>query len=293
MQTETPTFSIIVPCYNEEEAIAQTVEQLVNDLQTSMSYELIVVNDGSTDGSAAILERLAQQFSVLKVVEHEANHGYGASLKTGIRHALADYIAITDADGTYPNERIPELVEHCQHRDMVVGARTGEEVTYSRLRALPKVFLRLWISWLANRAVPDINSGMRVFRKDLAEQFIKILPDSFSFTITITLAMLTTHRIVEFVPINYTSRVGKSKIKPVQDTLRFIMLILRTGTYFAPLRVFTPVIALLGLAAFASLCYDSFVLGNLTDKTVLLSLFAMNTGMFALLGDMIVKRTSL
>ncbi|PCI58761.1 MAG: glycosyl transferase family 2, partial [Kordiimonadales bacterium] len=151
--------------------------------------------------------------------------------------------------------------------------------------------LRHWVSWIARYPVPDINSGFRVFRRDIALKYIGILPDSFSFTTTITLAMLTNYHRVKYEPINYRARVGKSKIKPIRDTLRFIMLILRTGTYFAPLRVFFPLIAIMIMLATASLIYDITVLRNLTDKTVLLYLFSMNTGMFALLADMIDKRS--
>jgi hypothetical protein len=131
---------------------------------------------------------------------------------------------------------------------------------------------------------------MRVFRKDAALRFISILPDTFSFTTTITLAMLTNYRSVKYVPIDYGRRIGKSKIRPVKDTLRFSLLILRTGMYFAPARVLFPIIVLLGLSTLGSLTYD-FVIGNLTDKTVILAMFTMNTSMLALLADMIDKRS--
>ena len=291
MPVTEPQFSIVVPCYNEEGSIADTVEKLTASLDSRGDYELIVVNDGSKDRTADILSEIAPRFPSLRVIVHERNRGYGAALKTGIRQAQAPLVAITDADGTYPNERLFELVERCRDRDMVVGARVGANVQYSKLRAAPKVFLRAWVSWLSGRPVPDINSGMRVFRKDVAEQYFGILPDTFSFTITITLAMLTNYRNVEFVPIDYAARVGKSKIKPFRDTSRFLMLILRTGTYFAPLRTFFPIIMLLLLFSLMSLAYDLFLLQDLTDKTLLLFLFTLNTGMFTLLADMIDKRT--
>jgi glycosyltransferase involved in cell wall biosynthesis len=284
--------SVVVPCYNEEHSIEDTVKQLTGSFPADESYEILVVNDGSSDATAQVLSDLTGRFPRLRVVTHQRNRGYGAALKTGIRQAAAPLIAIIDADGTYPNERLPELVDRCRTRDMVVGARMGANVTYSQVRAFPKIFLRAWVSWLSGRPVPDINSGMRVFRRDLAEQFLGILPDSFSFTITITLAMLTNYRDVEFVPISYAARVGKSKIKPFRDTMRFLMLILRTGTYFAPLRAFAPIILLLLTASVISLLYDLFVIADMTDKTVLLFLFTLNTGMFTLLADMIDKRSA-
>lgn len=283
--------SIIVPCYNEVNAIAKTIENLFSAIPVQDSFEIIVVNDGSTDGTRGILERLEKEFPSLRVVDHNRNRGYGAALKTGIRIARSELIAITDADGTYPNERLPELVEACANYDMVVGARIEKGVTYSNFRAIPKFFMRKWMSWIVGHDIPDINSGMRVFKKSLAESYLGILPDSFSFTVTITLAMLTNYRPTMFLPISYAQRIGKSKIRPIQDTLRFMILILRTGVYFAPMRFFTPVFAALLFAALVSLAYDVWWLSNLTDKTVLLFLFTMNTGMFALLADMIDKRS--
>ena len=284
-------FSIVIPCYNEEQAIKGTVEQIIRDQKSAMGYEIIIVNDGSDDQTPAVLDKMVPCFPNVSTLSHEHNRGYGAALKTGIRAARSELIVITDADGTYPNERIAEMVELCRDQDMVVGARTGDNVTYSSLRALPKYFLKRWISWLSRQEVPDINSGLRVFRKAIAEKYFGVLSDKFSFTITITLAMLTTYRRVLFVPIDYHPRIGKSKIQPVRDTLRFSMLVLRTGMYFAPLRAFLPIFLVLFLLACCSLAYYIIILSNLTDKTVLLFLFSLNVMMFSLLADMIDKRT--
>jgi glycosyltransferase involved in cell wall biosynthesis len=289
--TEMLTVSVILPCYNEEQSLEHTLTVVSAALATIERHEIIVVNDGSTDNSAAVLARIAPRFPKLRVIVHEQNRGYGAALKTGIRRANGEFIAITDADGTYPNERLAELIGLCRDRDMVVGARTGANVTYSKLRAFPKLFLRAWVSWIAQRRVPDINSGMRVFRRDVVSKFFGILPDSFSFTITITLAMLTTSHLVDFVPIDYAARVGNSKIKPIRDTLRFIKIILRTGVYFAPLRAFSPVLAVVAVATALSLGYDVFILQDLTERSLLLFLAVVNAGMFMLIADMIDKRT--
>lgn len=285
-----PLFSVVVPCYNEEAAVEETVHALQAVLADAPPHELIFVNDGSSDRTADILVRLAAAIPKLRVVTHPQNRGYGAALKTGIRAAAGTLIAITDADGTYPNERLVELVELCRERDMVVGARVGQNVVYSKLRAFPKFFLRRWVSFLARRDVPDINSGMRVFRKDVAEKYFGILPDGFSFTITITLATLTTFRDVLFVPISYAPRQGKSHIKPIRDTARFVKIVLRTGVYFAPMRAFAPVFLALAAGGTLSLGYDVFVLDDLTEKTLLLYLFTLNIGMFILIADMIDKR---
>jgi len=289
-----PLFTLIIPAYNEEGAILETIQSLRSYLVDAGPYELLVVNDGSTDRTREILEKAASEDADLSVVHHSRNGGYGSALKTGVRRARGQYIVITDADGTYPNERVAELVATCaQGWDMVVGARTGDDVTYPLIRKIPKTFLKAYASWIARMPIPDINSGLRVFRRDLAETYLHILPGGFSFTTTITLAMLTNYRKVLFVPIDYHPRIGKSKIKPVRDTLNFVQLIARTGMYFAPIRVLLPVIMLSGLATFASLCYDMFALDspNLTDKTVTLFMLTLNSGMFALLADMIDKRS--
>ena len=289
--SDVPAFSIIVPCFNEQGAIEATITQFFQSIPTAQEFEVIVVDDGSTDGSREILGGLLPKFPKLRVVHHQRNRGYGAALKTGVRVARSAYIAITDADGTYPNERIPELVASCVDYDMVVGARTSEDVEYSKIRAIPKIFLKFWASWIARQVIPDINSGMRVFRKDLAERYLGILPDTFSFTLTITLAALTSYRPVLFLPISYKARLGKSKIKPIRDTIRFMVLILRTGMYFAPLRVFFPIGLFFGFLTTVSMINDVFINNNLADTSVLLAAFTINTLMLALIADMIDRRT--
>lgn len=284
-------FAVIIPCYNEERIIRQTVAEIRRVLAGARNWELVVVNDGSSDGSRQILEELAGEVEELDVIHHERNRGYGAALKTGIRRASAELIVITDADGTYPNERLPELIELAKDADMVVGARTAADAQYPFIRKIPKVFLRRYASWLAGQNIPDINSGMRVFRRSVVERFLKVLPDTFSFTTTITISMLTNRYDVRFVPIGYKSRVGKSKIKPIRDTLRFCQLLVRTGMYFAPLRVLLPLIAVLTLMFSVSVGYDVLVLDDLTEKSLILLMFAMNTAIFALLADMIDKRS--
>ncbi|MFG0335969.1 MAG: glycosyltransferase family 2 protein, partial [Maioricimonas sp. JB049] len=145
--------------------------------------------------------------------------------------------------------------------------------------------------WMAHQEIPDLNSGLRVFRKSVAERFLSILPDGFSFTTTITLAMLTNRYAVHYEPIDYRPRVGRSKIKPIRDTLRFIQLILRTGMYFAPLRVFLPIAGLFFAGFLTTLFQDVFIRQDLTERTLILLVTSTQMGMFALLADMIDKRT--
>ena len=174
---------------------------------------------------------------------------------------------------------------------MVVGARIGDDVQYPLIRKIPKVFMRSYAMWITRQDIPDLNSGMRVFRRSVVERFFNVLPDGFSFTTTITLAMMTNRYRVVFVPIGYSARIGKSKIKPIRDTLRFLQLILRTGMYFAPLRVYGPVLWVIFILFLGSLSYDVFVLRDLTEKTLLLMMLFITSTMFALLADMLDKRS--
>ena len=285
-------FAVIVPCYNERDSIGAVVESVLKCCARSGPYDLIVVDDGSTDGSAEILRRLRQRHPEVQVLTHPHNRGYGAALKTGIRQTSAELIVITDADRTYPNERIPELLECAWEVDMVVGARKMDPAIYPLSRRIAKFFLSKYVAWMVGETIPDINSGLRVMRRAVVEQFFHILPDTFSFTTTITVAMLTNYYTVQYVPVTYEARVGHSKIKPIRDTLRFLHLILRTGMYFAPLRVFLPVATFLGLLFLGSLAYDVLVLRDLTEKTLTFLLFALNTAMLALLADMFDKRST-
>lgn len=283
-----PAFSLVLPVYNEEEAIASTLDELQKILHSAgCEYEIVAVNDGSCDRTGEIL----RDRSDIRLIEHRRNRGYGAALKTGIRHARYPLIVITDADGTYPNERIPQLVTLATQADMVVGARIGANVKYPTIRKIPKWFLVRFAEWVTRTSIPDLNSGLRIFRKSVVEQFLKILPDTFSFTTTITLAMLTNNYIVHYEPIDYRYRIGTSKIKPIRDTLRFVQLILRTGVYFAPLRVFLPLATVFFMGCMFTLIQDIFVREDLTERTLILFIASTQTAMFALLADMIDKRT--
>lgn len=288
-----PKVSVLVPCFNEENAISETVEKLDAALAPIGSFEIIAINDGSTDRTLERMNALLERFPRLRVVDHDRNRGYGAALKTGMRHASSELIAITDADGTYPVKDLPRLVALATDYDMVVGARTGANVTYSKIRKVPKYFLHAWVNWIVNLRIPDINSGMRVFRKEMAQKFVRVLPNGFSFTITITISSLRNNYRVHFEPIDYYQRTGKSKIHPVKDTLRFLQIIGRTGMYFAPLRILMPLIVLLGLGSAVSVGYDVFVLQDLTEKSLVLLMCTFNVAMFAMLADMIDKRSQI
>jgi glycosyltransferase involved in cell wall biosynthesis len=281
--------SIVVPAYNEALSIGPVLENIrmtMDDI--GVDYEILVVDDGSEDETLAIAE--AGGFHVLR---HPKNWGYGAALKTGIRYAAYDTVAITDADGTYPNERIPELytLAVAGDYDMVVGARTGSKVHIPLIRRPAKWMLSRLADYLARTHIPDLNSGLRVFRKEVAQEFLRFLPSSFSFTTTLTLALLTSEYRVCYVPISYHKRVGRSKINPIKDTLNIAGLIVRTAMYFAPLRVLLPISGALLLLAVIVLLGSQLLTGRIMDVTVIvITMAALQVAVVALVADLIEKR---
>jgi glycosyltransferase involved in cell wall biosynthesis len=285
--------SIVIPAYNEESGIDGVLTQL-SGLRTGLDAagwqtEVIVVDDGSADRTAAI----AGQHPDVTLIRHRANRGYGAALKTGIRHTHSDLICITDADGTYPNERIPELAARLVEGeyDMVVGARTGEKVAIPLKRRPAKWVIGQLANYVAGEPIPDLNSGLRIFKRDVALRFFGILPDGFSFTTTITLGMLTNGYLVDYIPINYHARQGKSKIKPIQDTLRFMQLVARIALYFTPLKIFTPLSLIMFLTAIAWGFFTKLVFGRLADtSTMVLVTTAIEVFMIGMLAELINQR---
>ncbi|HZJ15727.1 MAG TPA: glycosyltransferase family 2 protein [Chthoniobacteraceae bacterium] len=286
--------SVLVPAFNEEGAIAETVKKIAEQRTSFRELEVVVINDGSDDRTGEIARTLG-----VTLLEHEVNRGYGAALKTGLQRAKHDFVLIADADGTYPLEDIPKLVGDMGECDMVVGARTGAVVQVPLLRRPGKWIITQLAEYLSGQKIPDLNSGLRVFRRDVALRFLSLYPDGFSFTTTITLAMLTNHYRVKFVPINYLRRIGKSSIKPIRDFTNFTILIIRICAYFKPLNVFVPpalVLILLGLAKgfidYTGL-FDPLAKGHLGLLAIALALTGIQMLFIGLLADLIDQRMKL
>lgn len=271
--------TVVIPAFNEEGAIADQVHSVARVLeQAGRKFEIIVVDDGSSDQTA---ERAKS--TPCRLIRQPKNLGYGAALKRGIAAARSELILITDADGTYPSESIPELLARASDADMVVGSRTGSKVEWPLIRRPARWFLRRLASYLAERDIPDLNSGLRVFRRSHALRFARILPSGFSFTTTITLALLCNEYRVDYVPINYLKRVGSSKIRPI-DAWNFLLLIVRAMVLFNPLRIFLPVGFFLFLAGIAKFVYD-ITKDNLSESAVMGILGAILVWSFGLLAD--------
>jgi len=291
-------FSVVIPCYNEALAVSKTAKEIYSSLKTweenediQLCFELIFVNDGSTDDTSEKLSILERYYENLNVIDSKVNFGYGASLKKGILAAKYDSIVITDADGTYPNERIPELIKGLEKNDMVIGARIGKNVQIPTLRRPVKWLLLQYARWMSKADIKDLNSGLRSMKKDMVFRFWNMLPNAFSFTSTITLSMHIEGLNVSYLPIDYHARIGNSSIKPVQDTLRFFSLVLRTVMYFKPLQI----LGTIGLVMlFGSICIGitgKMFLGEVPD---VISVSMFSTGSIfiglGLLGDLINAR---
>lgn len=280
--------AVVIPVYNEQSAIEHTVTriQAICADVSGYAFEIICINDGSKDGTAEVLARMQG----ITVITHEVNRGYGAALRTGLDYCSQEWIFITDADGTYPLDDLPSLLASADGVDMVVGNRQGKGISSSPPHQLARWILRKMVHGLTGVMVPDLNSGMRVFRKSLYQEFRHLLPMGFSFTSTLTVASLYSGRRVRYIPINYERRIGKSNIKPVQDFFGFSMLIVRLASYFEPLRFFLP--AAFGLAFLGVLraIRDIIVVNQFGALSVILMLTAFQIFVLGVIADVIVRR---
>ncbi|MCA8883686.1 MAG: glycosyltransferase family 2 protein [Rhodobacteraceae bacterium] len=277
------SLSVVIPAYNEENAVRSTVEDVRTTLDaTGILYEIIVVDDGSADNT-----RAEAKASGAIVAWNDVNSGYGATLKRGVKMAKHEYVAILDADGTYPARFLPGMLELARDQDMVVGDRGAAMRNVPLMRRPAKKFLNWLASFLAQRKLNDINSGLRVFRTKELIPFLPLLPQNFSFTTTITLCMSCNGKRMIYTPIEYGKRVGKSKIKPI-DFLNFIILILRVITLFNPLRVFLPAGFVLFLLGFLKSLYDLTQM-NLSETAIFAFLAAIMVWSLGLIADMISR----
>lgn len=281
--------AVIIPVYNECRAIEETVTRVQDICATVPGYifEIICINDGSTDGTSDILGRLQG----ITIITHEVNRGYGAALRTGLDYCTQEWIFITDADGTYPLPDLPKLLDCASGGvDMVVGNRVGSGLSATPFHRLARWILRKMVHGLTGVMVPDLNSGMRVFRRSLYAEFRHLLPMGFSFTTTLTVASLYSGRKVRYEPIHYERRIGKSNIKPVKDFLGFAMLIVRLASYFDPLRFFLPAAFALAGVGLLRAIRDVIVVNQFGALSVILMLTAFQVFVLGVIADVIVRR---
>ena len=233
--------TVLIPAFNEE----KTIEKVVNSIHSNFPEgEIVVIDDGSHDNTAAFAERAGA-----RVIRKSKNQGYGAAIKTGIMSSKSDYIVTFDADGQHKAEDIIRLMKLAENNDMVIGVR--EKIIHSNIWRMPgKWFLRIFASYLVGKRIPDLNSGLRVMHREKVLKYLHLCPPGFSFSTTITIAMIIREYSVEFVPISVERRKGKSKVT-VKTGLESLLLILRLATLFNPLKVFLPLSVLMWIAGIA------------------------------------------
>ena len=245
--------SIVLPVFNEKGHLDDEIERIRKTMDESRyTFEILVVDDGSTDGSG---ERL-REIDGIRLLQFASNRGSGSARKYGTQAALGRVVVWTDVDMTYPNDAIPDLVDQIEDVDQVVGARTTEEGTVRLVRMPAKWLIRKLASYLTGVRIPDLNSGFRAFRRDVALPFLHLLPRGFSCVTTLTMSFLANGYAIKYVPIEYAARAGESKFHWWKDTKRYLLQVVRLTLMWEPMRVFGPPAAVLAVAGVGKLIYD-------------------------------------
>ncbi len=271
--------SVVIPVFNEAATLA-TLLGKVQSLRLSRT-EIIVVDDGSTDDSAEIA--LSAGASVIR---HPYNIGNGAAVKSGIRAARGKIIVLLDGDGQHPPEDIPKLLSQASSYHMVVGARAkGSKLRFHRYAA--NLLYNFLASYVTQFKVQDLTSGFRVLSRRDALRFIDLLPNTFSYPTTLTLAFLRSGFTVKYVPIQTLYRAGQSKISLVTDGVRFLLIITKIATLFSPFRVFLPVSIFFFLAGMSNYVYTYFTEGRFTNMSVFMFTTAVIIFMLGLVSEQI------
>ena len=286
--------TIVLPCYNEQDHVLAEIERIDAAMRRSpFSYELLVIDDKSTDGTLAVLEEALPRYPRMRLMPFRRNGGSGTARRIGTADAYGRIVVWTDADMTYPNERIPEFVQYLIDRpevDQVVGARRTEEGTYKVLRVPAKWVIRKIAERLVSTNIPDLNSGLRAFRRQVALPYLRLLPPGFSCVTTITMSFLSNQHPVDYLDIGYAKRAGTSKFHFTKDAYRYILQVLRMVMYFNPIKVLMPLaLWLLGLGVLKGIIdlfrYDL----RITTNAVLLFVTGLIIASVALLADLIVR----
>jgi glycosyltransferase involved in cell wall biosynthesis len=281
--------SIILPVFNEVDHLKAEVDRIRAAMDASeYSYEIIVVDDGSTDGSG----EFAATIDGLRVIRFLQNRGSGSARKAGTGAARGRVTVWTDVDMTYPNDTIPHLVKELDGYDQVVGARLSEEGTMKTLRVPAKWFIRRLASFLTKTKIPDLNSGFRAFRTDVARQYLRHLPEGFSCVTTMTMTFLSGGYSVKYIPIDYAKRAGQSKFHPIKDTRRYGTQVVRMVLSYNPLRIFLPVGLTLLVGGLGKVAYDFVKYDfHLSTNTLLVLFAAFQVIAIGLLADLVVRVT--
>lgn len=279
--------TVVLPVYNEKGHLVEEIDRIRAALEASgKTFEILVVDDGSNDGSGEQLRTI----DGIRLLQFRQNRGSGSARKAGTRAARGRVVVWTDADMTYPNDRIPELVDELDGWDQVVGARTSEQGTAKVARVPAKWIIRMLASYLTETKIPDLNSGLRAFRADVARQYLHQLPPGFSCVTTITMAFLANGYSVKYVPIEYRERAGTSKFHWWRDTKRYLIQVIRLVLSYNPLKIFLPIGLLLGAVSVGKLAYDIVDKDfRVATSTLVLLLATFQVLAIGLLADLVVR----
>jgi glycosyltransferase involved in cell wall biosynthesis len=280
--------SVVIPAYNEEAAIGPVIDEVRTAMEgAGYRYEIVVVDDCSTDRTVE-----AARAKSVRVIERPVNGGSGSARKTGVLAAHGEIVVMLDGDGSYTAADIPTLLAHMPAYDQVNGARTSEEGTIRWLRAPAKWFIRKLACFLVRTHIPDLNTGLKAFRRDVMLEYLWVLPKGFSCVTTMTLAFLANGYAVKYVPTTYKKRIGKSKFHPIKDTANYLGIVLRMVMFFKPLRVFGPLSLLVLLAGVGSGLYHALVAPQRTLQQMDIIIFVAGIVAFSIgmLSELVVRQ---
>jgi glycosyltransferase involved in cell wall biosynthesis len=289
--------TVVLPCFNEQDHVLKELDRITSAMDASpFSYELLVIDDKSTDNTLDELRAAQSSYPRMRLVAFSRNGGSGTARRIGTTSARGRIVVWTDADMTYPNERIPEFVQYLvnhPHVDQVVGARTSEQGTMKLLRVPAKWTIRKIAETLAGTTIPDLNSGLRAFRREVSLPYLRLLPPGFSCVTTITMSFLSNQHTVDYLPIDYAKREGISKFHFVRDAYRYILQVLRMVMYFNPIKVLMPLaMFLFGIGAVKALVDVVRYSFRITTNAMLLIVTGLIIASMALLADLIVRSRS-
>ncbi len=279
--------SIVLPVFNEKGHLDDEIDRIRKTMDESQyDYEILVVDDGSTDGSG---QRL-REIDGIRLIQFATNRGSGSARRYGTQAAAGRIVVWTDVDMTYPNDAIPALVDQLDGVDQVVGARTSEEGTVKLLRKPAKWLIRKLASYLTGVRIPDLNSGFRAFRRDVALPYLHLLPRGFSCVTTLTMSFLSNGYSVRYIPIDYAPRAGESKFHWWRDTKRYLIQVVRMTLMWEPMRVFGPPAAILGLVGVGKLIYDLIDKDfRVATNTIVILGVAFALGLIGMIADLMVQ----
>lgn len=272
--------TIIIPAYNEEIGIGQTLDTLL-PIAKKNNFEVIVINDGSTDNTSGI----AQKKNV-RIINHSRNKGYGAALKSGIKAASTPYVGLYDADGQHNPEDLVNLWNNLGDKDMIVGMR-GKDSHQEWLRKPGKWVLKKTANFLTGVKIPDLNSGLRIIKRECLITRLHLFSDSFSFSTTSTVAFMNMGLYVDYYPIKVSKRVGKSTVRQLKHGSKTFMLILRMVILFNPLKVFIPTSLFLMIGGIGWGIYGFITFSRFSNSAILISLTGLLFFFMGLISDQI------